>query len=125
MSPPAIHMQHCIRIQELWLLDELKKYSSFQNFEESTAKLGVPREVHETFRKRIEDHVGDILSDTNQVLLVLREFEAFLNLGMPWHGKWNFCPSLIIDLVWHSAMQDAQKYQKIYGTLCIDALCCG
>lgn len=98
--------------ERLWLLDELERYASFEQFDLTTARLGVSHETHAEFRRRItHDGLLDrILSDARQILRLLDEFQAFLNLGMPWHGKSNFCPSLLIDLIWHSAMQNQERY---------------
>jgi len=50
--------------------------------------------------------------DTNQLELLLKEFERFLNLGMTWRND-NFCPSLVIDFIWHACMMDNSLYMKI------------
>lgn len=44
--------------------------------------------------------------------MVQKEFQCFLNLGLPWDGT-NFCPSMIIDLQWHACMQRPDLYKKL------------
>ena len=43
---------------------------------------------------------------------VMKDFEKFLALGIPYYDT-NFCPSLPIDFLWHSLMQDYELYFKI------------
>jgi hypothetical protein len=47
--------------------------------------------------------------ETNQLELLLKEFESFLNLGMTWRND-NFCPSLVVDLIWHASMMNNSMY---------------
>jgi len=43
---------------------------------------------------------------------IIDEFNRFLNLGYSWN-RVNFCPSIIIDLVWHASMLDNEKYNEL------------
>jgi len=71
-------------------------------------------ENHLIFQQRAIESglLAKSLSNKDQLLRLFDEFELFLNLGRPWQGG-NFCPSLIIDLIWHSAMMDNLKYIKL------------
>lgn len=71
-------------------------------------------ENHIVFRQRIIESqlLAKMLSSEINIFLAFDEFERFLNLGKPWKGG-NFCPSLIIDLIWHSAMMNTEKYTDI------------
>lgn len=105
--------------EKLWLLDELETYIGMllqenkDTFVFATCKLGGELErmlpIHTTFKERIMPHLDKILSNGPQVIRIVDEFRAFLNLGLTRRGD-NFCPSLLIDLVWHSAMQDKERY---------------
>jgi hypothetical protein len=44
--------------------------------------------------------------------IIIDEFEHFLKMGKPWRGD-NFCPSLLIDFIWHCTMMNHQLYVKI------------
>lgn len=48
---------------------------------------------------------------------VMADFECFLNLGLPYYDT-NFCPTLLIDFLWHSLMQDADFYTEICVSMC-------
>ncbi len=98
--------------EKLWLLDELERYvrilvtGSTADFEKATQALSVDDRmvtIHSEFRERILPQIDKIISSGPQLLRIIDDFQAFLNLGIPWNGG-NFCPSLLIDLVWHSAM---------------------
>jgi len=71
-------------------------------------------ENHLIFRQRIIESylLNKILSSETNIFLAFEDFEKFLNLGRPWKGG-NFCPSLIIDLIWHSAMMNPEKYANL------------
>lgn len=43
---------------------------------------------------------------------MLDEFNRFLNMGFMWNGD-NFCPTLVIDLVWHASMMDVDRYAQL------------
>lgn len=43
---------------------------------------------------------------------VCDEFAWFLNLGTMWTGD-NFCPTMLIDFVWHAAMLDPDGYRRL------------
>lgn len=116
--------------EKLWLLDELEAYIRVlkeynrDTFEHATRNLGdlermLP--IHQTFRDRIIPHLDKVVSSGPQVLRVIDEFRAYLNLGFTPRGD-NWCPSLLIDLVWHSAMQNKERYlpfvnRFLYGQL--------
>ncbi len=104
--------------EKMWLLDELERYSnilingSSDDFRRATQALSDEErmhQIHSIFRERIVPLLNKALSSGDQVLRLLDDFQAFLNLGIPWRGG-NFCPSLLIDLVWHSAMQNKERY---------------
>lgn len=70
---------------------------------------------HVVFRKRVIESglLRKATSDSKQVLVLLDEFQRFLNLGKPGRGG-NFCPSLTIDLIWHSIMtMDPGRYRVL------------
>lgn len=66
---------------------------------------------HHTFRKRAIESglIKKATSSWRQLLDILDEFQRFMNLGQPPVGG-NFCPSMVIDLVWHAAMMNGSKY---------------
>ncbi len=119
--PFAAMKKNTLRLElaeKMWLLDELERYSNIliggdaSDLKRATQMLGdgdrmVP--IHGVFRERILPHLNKALSSGDQVLRIIDDFQAFLNLGIPWRGG-NFCPSLLIDLVWHSAMQNQERY---------------
>ncbi len=80
-------------------------------------RKGLKRMVknHLIFRDRVKEStlLQKALSNADQLNALFIEFERFLNLGRPWQGD-NFCPSLIIDLIWHSSMM----HPKNYNILC-------
>lgn len=103
---------------KLWLLDALESYirvlkqNNRDTFVLATANLGdlermLP--IHTSFKERIMPYLDKVLSNGSQLLRIIDEFRAFLNLGLTPRGD-NWCPSLLIDLVWHSAMQNKEKY---------------
>jgi len=103
--------------EKLWLLDAIDGYSSVlinggNDFVLATMNIEATPAIHATFRERIMPHLPALLSDGPQILRIIADFEAFLNLGIPWRGG-NFCPSMLIDLVWHSAMQNREKYEML------------
>lgn len=70
---------------------------------------------HTVFRTRVRESglLEKATSDSKQILLLLDEFQRFLNLGKPGRGG-NFCPSLTIDLIWHSIMaMDPGRYRAL------------
>jgi hypothetical protein len=69
---------------------------------------------HGVFCRRVNESLllKKALSGRDQLLIMFDEFQRFLNLGRPWQGG-NFCPSLIIDLIWHSSMMDNKKYIEL------------
>lgn len=84
-------------------------------FKRSSALLNLSLESHLTFRSRvIESGMIDriLYGSTEQLHCILEEFRKFFALGVPWRGD-NFCPSLLIDLVWHAAMMDREFYTKL------------
>lgn len=104
--------------EKFWLLDEMEKYvlvllqNNQDTFLEATANLGEPDRmlpIHTLFKERIVPHLNKVMSNGPQLLRILDEFRAFLNLGLTKRGD-NFCPSLLIDLVWHGAMQNKDRY---------------
>ena len=104
--------------EKLLLLDAIDGYSKVlvagrgNDFDTATMNIGATPAIHATFRERIVGHLPALLSDGQQLLRIIADFEAFLNLGIPWRGG-NFCPSMLIDLVWHSAMQNCEKYETL------------
>ncbi len=48
----------------------------------------------------------------NHMDKLIDEFNLFLNLGFDWKGS-NFCPSMLIDLVWHAAMMNPEFYIQL------------
>lgn len=70
--------------------------------------------THMTFCQRIQESeiLQKVISDSNQLDIVFDEFERFLNLGYYWNGN-NFCPTMIIDLIWHASMLDNVQYNKL------------
>lgn len=70
--------------------------------------------THMTFCQRIQESgiLQKVVSSSNQLDMVFDEFERFLNLGYQWNGD-NFCPTMIIDLVWHASMLDNEQYNKL------------
>jgi len=84
---------------------------------------------HLTFQTRITEAIPAsnlnnsslldmIVGNEENLVRALEEFNLFLNLGQPWRGG-NFCPSLIIDLVWHASMLNFDRYrvlcEKFFG----------
>lgn len=69
---------------------------------------------HWNFRARAmaSGLLSKAVSDPRQLLTLIDEFQLFLNMGRPIRGG-NFCPSMVIDLVWHAAMMDETKYAAI------------
>lgn len=72
---------------------------------------------HLEFCQRIQETgiLYQIMSKPNKLELVLTEFGNFLNLGYSWTGD-NFCPSMIIDLVWHASMLNNSQYNELTAT---------
>lgn len=62
--------------------------------------------AHEQFSQRIKK------AGTCDWEQALKDFEGFLQLGTPYYDT-NFCPSLPIDFLWHSLMQDPDLYIHI------------
>jgi hypothetical protein len=107
--------------EKMWLLDAVQTYTYIllagtpSEFNLASEKIGARDEVHALFRQRITANnlLQKLDKNGEQMLLILADFEAFLNLGIPWNDG-NFCPSLLIDLVWHSAMvHDYKKYEML------------
>lgn len=48
---------------------------------------------------------------------VMNDLEKFFQMGLPYYDT-NFCPSLPIDFLWHSLMQDYDLYSKICQESC-------
>lgn len=103
---------------KLYLLKNLETYIHIlqgeddEAFIKATLKIGATPEGHREFQRKImESQILNKLSVSNLELL-FEQFELFLNLGRPYDGT-NFCPSLIIDLVWHSAMLGRKKYIQL------------
>lgn len=69
---------------------------------------------HWNFRTRAmaSGLIPKAVSDPRQLLTLIDEFQMFLNLGRPIRGG-NFCPSMLINLVWHASMMDETKYAAI------------
>lgn len=44
--------------------------------------------------------------------LAMKDLEGFFQLGLPYQDT-NFCPSLMIDFMWHSLMQTPELYEQI------------
>lgn len=53
--------------------------------------------------------------------LVMDDFEAFFRLGLP-HYDTNFCPTLLIDFLWHAVMQNQDLYTKICRQSCVEIM---
>jgi len=53
-----------------------------------------------------------VISGADQLDLIFDEFNCYLNLGYNWRGD-NFCPSMIIDLIWHASMINHNEYVKL------------
>ena len=111
--------------EKLWILEEFEKYTrlmltscddsdSDNLFNHISQQLNLTNEAHKLFQTRIMESglLAKSISDTQQLFKLFDEFEMFLNLGMTWKND-NFCPSLIIDLVWHAAMMNQQKYSLL------------
>lgn len=71
-------------------------------------------ELQETFRQRILNAI-----DRFDWLAIVKDFERFLNMGIPYYDT-NFCPSLPIDFLWHAVMVIEPQW---YHELC--QKCCG
>lgn len=104
-------------VQFVWAshkLDPTTYVSGKISLGEEVADLRRMVENHIVFCQRINESLllKKALSDRDQMLLMFDEFQRFLNLGRPWQGG-NFCPSLIIDLIWHSSMMDNKKYIEL------------
>lgn len=86
-----------------------------ETFNQCSATLNLTPENHAVFRSRSLDS-GMLTKiwygSTEQFNLVVLEFQKFFQMGVPWRGD-NFCPSLIIDLVWHASMLDAAFYKDL------------
>jgi hypothetical protein len=69
---------------------------------------------HLEFCHRVKESnlLQKVISGANQLDMIFDEFNSFLNLGYSWNGD-NFCPSMIIDMIWHASMLD----NKIYNNL--------
>ncbi len=70
---------------------------------------------HVKFRKRVKESgllEKIVLSATQLRDVLFDELTRFFNLGYQWNGD-NFCPSLVIDVLWHAAMMDNQKYNEL------------
>jgi hypothetical protein len=65
---------------------------------------------HLNFVLKIRDMLPKILQCDFEI--IIEEFYRFLNLGKPWRGG-NFCPSLLIDFIWHCTMMNHKLYIKI------------
>lgn len=53
--------------------------------------------------------------------LVMDDLEAFFCLGLP-HYDTNFCPTILIDFLWHAAMQDFDLYTKLCRQSCVEIM---
>ena len=69
---------------------------------------------HVVFCQRVQESglLDKVLSNAEQLELLLKEFTRFLNLGQPWAGG-NFCPTLTIDLMWHASMMSSAEYKTM------------
>jgi len=69
---------------------------------------------HIDFCKRIQENdvLRKVLSSGEQLNSIIDDFERFLNLGIYWDGT-NFCPSLLIDLIWHASMLNHDRYTQL------------
>ena len=92
--------------------NEDKKVEKVEKIERKELKRMVKN--HLVFRERVKESslLQKALSDPDQLNMMFSEFERFLNLGQPWQGD-NFCPSLVIDLIWHSSMMHPKNYKVL------------
>lgn len=109
---------------KIWILDAFESYTNIlsdintSSFDEATKKLNMSNDAHKLFQKRINDSelLAKSMSDTTQLMNLFDEFGRFLNLGLTWRQD-NFCPSMVIDLIWHSAMMDTVNYSHLCNKL--------
>lgn len=52
---------------------------------------------------------------------VMDDFQSFFNMGLPYYDT-NFCPTLVIDFLWHSLMQDPELYSQVCKQACKDIM---
>lgn len=95
---------------------EFIRVSDLLNKSDDKSSFNLKRMVqaHLVFRQRVRESklLSKISSDITQLEAILIDFQSFLNLGRRWQGD-NFCPSLIIDLIWHAAMLDHEQYELL------------
>ena len=48
---------------------------------------------------------------------VIGDLESFFRLGLPYYDT-NFCPTLLIDFLWHALMQNPELYSKVCEKSC-------
>lgn len=117
--------------ERLWLLNCMSNYfeilegimvnPELDYFVDATKKIGATAEGHREFQRKAKESglLFRLQSDPQNLFKAITQFEMFLNLGITWRGD-NFCPSMIIDFVWHSAMLQPGKYSD----LCIRFFAC-
>lgn len=116
--------------EKKYLLNQLQYYTTLLSksllkdddpeFVAASCKLNPSKDLqrivleHWNFRTRAmaSGLIPKAISDPKQLLTLIDEFQMFLNLGRPIRGG-NFCPSMVIDLVWHAAMMDETEYAAI------------
>lgn len=116
--------------EKKYLLEKLQYYTTLLSsphlvendpeFFAASCKLNPSKDLqrivseHWIFRTRAmaSGLITKAVSDPEQLLTLINEFNFFLNMGRPVRGG-NFCPSMVIDLVWHAAMMDETKYANI------------
>ena len=69
---------------------------------------------HLEFCRRVKESglINKIKASASCIEAMIDEFGRFLNLGCHWSGD-NFCPSLIIDFIWHASMLNPEEYGKL------------
>lgn len=53
--------------------------------------------------------------------LVMDDLESFFRMGLP-HYDTNFCPTLLIDFLWHAIMQNRDVYTKLCRESCVEIM---
>jgi len=102
---------------KLLMLESLQQYiwALRDNLQDKYNKqLSQTVETHAAFRNKCleADLFNKLLTNGANMETAFEQFEMFLNLGRPWQGG-NFCPSLLIDLIWHAALIDQPHYEKL------------
>lgn len=87
-----------------------QKYGKKINTEELT-RIAIAQ--HKFSRRIINEN---LLGRCNWTDIII-DLEAFFRLGLPYYDT-NFCPTLPIDFLWHSLMQDPKLYKKICKESC-------